>query len=171
MPGKWSILYDYLLPELFIFPKHKFPFDRDPEFVSKQIENITYAKADIDANNYNQTVANIELGLSFFYKVCETDNMIAHTDDSQLVENLMLVYEFIHEWLGMKQVHAVELCSQREEPNLNGNLAVPIVSGKNEQEPSEDEDIVVIHGHSALGLQTTVEISKFLVKNSFMGHH
>jgi hypothetical protein len=67
----------------------------------EKIENIAKSIADVDSNNTHETVANIKLRLSLSHEVSEADEMIAHEEDSQLVENLLSVDGIIHKWFGM----------------------------------------------------------------------
>ena len=66
----------------------------------------------------------------------------------------------------MNKIHAVEKCCECKESNLNGNLVVPVVSCEHEQEPSNDETVVITE-RPFIFFESLVKVTPFLVKFSF----
>ena len=135
----------------------------------QQVPNITKSKAKVKDHSSDQTVPNIKLRLCFSNEVRKTNDVISNNENCYFVENLLFVDIVINKWLGMDQIHAVEECGKHEESDLDADLVVPVEGRDDEHEPSEDEDVVVLHCRSGFRLEAIVEISIFLVKSSFVG--
>jgi hypothetical protein len=121
----WVFL-DHFLSYLPILYEHNLSHRLKSESTDHIEDQGTEAITNIQSNNGHAAVAHGKLVLSFLNKIGEANDMIAHKDGCNFVQNFLTIYGLVYERLGISEVNDKELGTKYEYNNLDCDLLVHV---------------------------------------------